>query len=183
MFLGPDAYNRYGHALVSNPAIYVAEAALVITILMHFFNGIALTIENRRARPTKYAMAPNGEKAPRFQSRFMVFHGILLAVFIVWHLITFKFGPMYMTTVNGVEMRDLYRLLVEVFQQPFYVAFYAVCMVAVGLHLSHGFYSAFASLGVFHPKWAPTLNRAGIAYAVVVAAGFISQPVYIFLWH
>lgn len=175
-----EAYNKYSHALITNPLIYIAEAGLVLTLLLHVANGIKLTLENRSARPQKYAMVAAGEKAPRFQSKWMAFHGSLLLIFIVWHLVTFKFGTVYSVTYDGVEMRDLHRLVLEVFQEPFYVAFYLVCMVAVGLHLSHGFYSAFATLGLSHPRYASLVNKFGYLYAIIVAAGFASQPIYVF---
>lgn len=178
-----DAYNKYSHALITNPFLYVAEAGLVITLLLHVVDGLWLTYENRRARPQKYAMPTNGEKKARFQSKFMAFHGTLLLVFIILHLITFKYGEIYVTTIDGVEMRDLHRLVIEVFQDPIYVAWYAVAMVAVGLHLSHGFYSAFTSLGVFHPRLMPALSKFGYLYAFIVAAGFLAQPIYVFAVH
>jgi succinate dehydrogenase / fumarate reductase, cytochrome b subunit len=96
-------------------------------------------------------------------------------------LITFKYGPHYTTTIDGVEMRDLHRLVIEVFQSPVYVGWYVVSMIAVFLHLSHGFYSAFASLGIYHPRYSPWLNRFGYLYAAIIAAGFLSQPLYVFL--
>lgn len=175
-----EAYNKYSHALTSNPAIYLAEAALVLTIIVHIVKGIWVTIENKKARPQKYAMTPKGDKAPRFQSKWMIYHGTLLAIFLVYHLVTFKFGTYYSVTYGGVEMRDLHRLVLEVFQSPAYVAFYLVCMVAVGLHLSHGFYSAFSTLGLYHPRYSPMLNKFGYFYGFVIAAGFIVQPLYVF---
>lgn len=175
-----DAYNKYSHALITNPLIYVAEAGLVLTLLFHVVDGIWLTIQNKKARPQKYAMSPNGEKAPRFQSRFMAFHGLLLLAFIILHLFTFKFGTHYETTVDGVVMRDLHRLVIEVFQDPVYVGWYCVAMVAVFLHLSHGFYSAFSSLGIYHPRFSPLLSRFGYLYAAMIAGGFLSQPIYVY---
>lgn len=176
-----EAYNKYSHALTSNPLIYIAEAGLVLTILAHIVNGIKLTIQNKAARgPQKYAMTPAGDKAPRFQSKWMIYHGTLLAVFLVYHLITFKFGTYYSITYNGVEMRDLHRLVLEVFQSPAYVVFYCLCLVGVGFHLSHGFYSSFASLGLYHPRYSPMLSKFGYLYGFIVAAGFIVQPLYVF---
>jgi succinate dehydrogenase / fumarate reductase cytochrome b subunit len=186
LFAGSNAYNKYSHAIVSNPVIYVAEAGLVLTLLMHVVSGIRLTLENKAARPEKYAMATNGAKAARFQSKWMAFHGLLLLAFIISHIITFKYGPGlsegYVTTIDGVEMRDIYKLVIEVFHNPGAVGWYVVAMVAVGLHLSHGFYSAFASLGVYHPKFSPCLSRFGFLYAVIVALGFMAPPVYVLLF-
>lgn len=182
IFVGPEAYNKYGHALTSNPLLFLAEGALLLTLLMHVYDGIMLTIKNKQARPQKYAMPTNGDKSARFQSRFMIFHGSLLLVFIILHLITFKYGTHYSVTYDGVEMRDLFRLMVEVFQSPAYVAWYAVSMVAVGLHLSHGFYSAFASLGVYHPTYSYWLSKFGYFYGLIIALGFVSQPIYVFFF-
>jgi succinate dehydrogenase / fumarate reductase cytochrome b subunit len=180
IFAGPDAYNKYSHALISNPFIYLAEAGLLITLILHVINGVTLTLKNRGARPDKYAMPTNGEKSARFQSKFMAFHGLILLVFIITHLIGFKYGTNYTTVVGGVEMRDLHRLVIEVFQIPSAVAWYVFAMVCVGLHLSHGFYSSFASLGIYHPKFSPCLSRFGYLYAAIIALGFIAPPIYVF---
>lgn len=182
IFVSADAYNKYSHALTSNPLLYLAEAGLVLTLLMHVYDGIMLTIKNKKARPNKYAMAPNGDKSARFQSRFMIFHGSLLLVFIILHLITFKYGTHYTATYDGVEMRDLHRLVIEVFQSPGYLAWYAISMVAVGFHLSHGFYSAFASLGIYHPTYSYWLSKFGYLYGLIIALGFVSQPIYVFFF-
>ena len=184
IFVGPAAYNKYSHALTSNPFIYLAEGGLVLSLALHVWDGFTLTWRNRGARPQKYAMPTNGAKAARFQSKWMIFHGSLLLVFIILHLVTFKYGPGvadgYKMTIDGVEMRDLHRLVLDVFRQPGYVVWYLICLVGVGLHLSHGFYSSFATLGLYHPRYAPWINRFGYAYATIVALGFISQPIYVY---
>lgn len=181
---GPEAYNKYSHAIVSNPLVYVAEAGLVVTLLVHVIDGIILTRKNKTARPQKYAMPTNGSKAARFQSKWMIFHGSILLFFIITHLITFKYGPGlgegYVATYGGVQMRDLYKLAFELFKRPEFLGWYAVAMLFVGLHLSHGFYSAFASLGIYHPKLSPWLSCFGYLYAAVVALGFIVPPLYVF---
>jgi succinate dehydrogenase / fumarate reductase, cytochrome b subunit len=183
ILVSPNAYNKYGHAIISNPLIYLAEAALVISLALHIINGIKLTLANRWARPTKYAMVSNGEKAPRFQSKYMAYHGTLVLAFLILHLISFKYGTHYDVTIDGVVMRDLHRLVVELFSLPIYVAGYVISVILVGLHLSHGFSSAFSSLGIFHSKYTPLLNKIGYGYAAIVAAGFISQPLYIYFFH
>lgn len=180
IIFSPDAFNKYGHALAGSALIYATEALLIVTIALHIFNGIWLTIENKKARNTRYAMPTNGEKAARFQSKYMVYHGLLIAAFLIIHIQSFKFGAYYETKIDGVVMRDLHRLVVEKFHDPTYVAGYLVALVLVGLHLSHGFYSSFSSLGVFHPRYSPLLSKIGYVYATVVALGFMSQPLYVF---
>ena len=184
IFAGPDVYNHYSYSLTSNPFIILAEAGLVATLLFHVVDGFWLTVQNKYARPIKAHQSSNGKKAARFQSKWMIYHGLILLVFIVLHLITFKYGPAategYTTTVNGVQMRDLYRLVLEVFRQPGYIIWYTVCMIAIGFHLSHGFYSSFASLGFYHPKYSPWLSRFGYFYGAMIAVGFIAPPLYVF---
>lgn len=180
IMISATAYNKYSHALTSNPLLIVAELGLVVTLGLHAFDGFWLTYQNWGARKTKYAMPTNGEKKARFQSKYMIFHGSLLLVFVILHIVTFKYGTYYSTTIDGVEMRDLHRLVIEVFQSPGYVAWYVFAMIFVGLHLSHGFYSAFATLGIYHPRLSPYLSKFGYFYAFIIAAGFLSQPIYVY---
>jgi succinate dehydrogenase / fumarate reductase cytochrome b subunit len=182
ILVSAEVYNKYGHAITSNkPLLYGAEVVLLFALVVHAFLGIQLFLENRRASPKKYAVAANKEKRASVASKTMAFQGSIVLFFIIYHLITFKYGPVYMVTYDGVEMRDLHRLMVEVFNQPGYVVGYIVCLLLLGLHLSHGFASVFQTLGLNHPKYAPIVKKISVGYAVVVTAGFIAQPVYIFL--
>lgn len=123
-------------------------------------------------------MTANGEKAPSFASRTMVYTGSIILVFAVYHILTFKYGAFYTATYDGVEMRDIHRLVIEVFQNPAYVLGYILCMMVLALHLSHGVSSMFQSWGFNHPKHTPCLEKFGYVYALIVAAGFIAQPLY-----
>jgi succinate dehydrogenase / fumarate reductase cytochrome b subunit len=109
----------------------------------------------------------------------MIVSGTVTLVFVVWHLITFKYGPYY--TATGGE-RDLYRLLIEVFRQPVYVVLYTVCMVILGLHLRHGVSSAFQSLGLVPVAWTRTILRTGLALALLITAGFVVIPIWIYFF-
>lgn len=182
MFRGADAYNAYGHAIVSNPAILAAEAVLVGTLLLHIVYALVLTIRNKMARPQAYARQPKGAKAASAASKSMIYHGTVLLVFIVLHLITFKFGAYYETVVDGVKMRDLFRLIIEKFQEPLYVAWYVAALALLGFHLSHGFSSTLQSLGLSNTRYSSMIKNAGFVYAVIVCLGFISQPVYVFFF-
>ena len=114
----------------------------------------------------------------------MIITGIILAVFITYHVITFKYGPGvsdgYVTNINGVEMRDLYRLVVESFQNVYIMLGYVICMILLGFHLRHGFWSAFQSLGVQHKRLVPLIYGVGILLAFVLAIGFLFIPIYIY---
>lgn len=178
IFVGPEAYNMYGHAIVSNPLVYVAEIGLLLTLLAHVPVGIGLFLRNRRTKPNKYAVAPKGAKSSSVSSRTMAYTGSVVLAFIILHVATFKYGTFYSVNYNGVEVRDLYRLMEEVFAQPGYIVWYMVSLVFLGSHLYHGLTSSFQSLGINHPRYNPMLRMIGTLYAVVVAAGFISQPLY-----
>lgn len=181
IFVSHDAYNAYGHALTSGNIIYVAEAILVSALLVHVLCALSLTKDNRVAKGQRYAVTASGKKKVSLASRTMAVQGSLILVFVIWHLITFKFGTHYETTVNGVVMRDLARLMVEVFQSPGYVGWYLVCLILLGFHLSHGVGSTFQSLGLMEGTYRNLWKKLSYGYAVIVALGFIAQPVYIFL--
>ena len=181
IFIGPDAYNKYSHALTSNPFIYVAEAILVVLILVHIFLALGLKLRNFRTKPSLYAVRPIREKSAAISSRTMAYTGTIILAFIIWHLITFKYGPQYYVMYQGVEIRDLYRLVFEKFHDPVYVILYCVVMILIGTHLFHGVKSIFQSLGINHPRYNSFLKCFGYVYAIVVAAGFFSQPIYVYL--
>ncbi len=180
LFVSPAAYNHYGHAIVSNPLLYVAEAGLLLFFGAHIISGIIITIRNRSSRLQKYAMQARGDKATSKTTRTMAAQGFVLFGFVILHLITFKYGPYYSTQVEGVEVRDLFKLVYEVFQSPTYVVGYIICLLVLCFHLSHGLYSAFQTLGLHHPKYMPKLKCASVGYGFFVASVFISQPLYMF---
>ena len=178
MFVGPEAYNMYGHKLTSNPLIYVAEAGLLALITLHIIEGAWVTLQNRRARPQGYAVSASGEKKTTLTQKTMMWQGTVILVFVVLHLITFKFGEIYMVRYGDQEVRDLFRLVYEVFQSPVYVFWYIAAVLILGFHLSHGFYSSLQTLGFHHPKYSPKLKAASIAYGLIVGLGFAIQPIY-----
>lgn len=182
IFVGADAYNKYGHAITSGYLLYFAETVLVLSLLVHVLCAVSLTLENRAARgPQRYAMIPNGDKGTRLASRTMAVHGTLILVFVILHIATFKYGTYYETTVDGVVMRDLHRLIVEVFQQPGYVLWYVVALIFLFFHLSHGVGSIFHSFGLKSDRNQQQIQILSWIYGAVVAAGFLAQPIYCFL--
>lgn len=181
IFVSNDAYNAYGHAITSGNIIYLAETVLVLALLVHVFMAVSLTMQNREAKQQRYAVQASGAKRVSLASRTMAVQGSLILVFVILHLITFKYGAHYETTVNGVVMRDLARLMEEVFHSPGYVAWYVVALVLLGFHLKHGVGSTFQSLGLMEGTYRQLWAKLSIGYAAVVALGFIAQPLYLFL--
>jgi len=183
ILVGPQAYNEYSHALVSNPLIYLAEAGLIFIFVVHVGLALRLTLLNWKAQPQGYAVRARGAKAANPASKTMWAQGLTILVFVVLHLVTFKYGTHYEVNYGQGPIRDLHRLVLEVFHQPGYVAWYGFALVVLGLHLSHGVGSALQTLGFNHPKYELLKKTASHGYAVVVAAGFIVQPLYVFFLH
>lgn len=182
IFAGPEAFNKYAYALTSNPLIYVAEAGLLTIFLIHLLVALGLAFYNKVAKQKKYAVAATKTKAS-YASKTLQYQGIIILAFLIWHLISFKFGPHYEVTYDGTEMRDLFTLVIEYFQNPLNVAAYVFVLFLLGMHLSHGLASSFQTLGLNGEKFDPTIQKIGKAYAFIVTAGFISQPVYVYFVH
>lgn len=183
MFVGPEAYNRYGHSITSNPLLYVMEAGLLAILLAHIFAGIFLTIRNFVARPKGYAVSAGGEKATSKTTKTMWIQGLVILAFIVLHLITFKYGPYYETQIDGRTVRDLFKLVYEVFQSPGYVSWYILALLLLCFHLAHGVYSSLQTLGLQHPKYTPGIKCASVGYGILVAGLFIAQPIYMYFFY
>jgi len=181
LFLGPDAFNMYGHKLTSNPAIYIAEAGLVALFLSHVFMAIKLVVENKIARPQGYYMKTHTGRGSTFASSTMPVTGLILLIFVVTHIMHFKYGAYYTAMVDGQEIRDIYRVVIEYFRNPVWVGWYVFAMSCLGLHLSHGFQSAFQSLGFNHPKYNCSLKLLGNAIGLFVAFGFSSLAIFSYM--
>lgn len=182
ILVSPDMYNAYGHAVTSNKILlYGTEIILVLALITHVALAIKLTIENRASKGQKTSQATNGAKRSSLASRTMIIQGTIILVFIISHLWTFKYGTYYETTVDGVQMRDLARLLREVFHKPEVVGWYVLSLLLLSAHLKHGFGSSFQSFGLLHPAYQCKIKAASWAYAVIVTLGFLSQPLYVFL--
>lgn len=176
--VGAEAYNHYSHGITSNlPLLYTVETVLVLAFVFHVYFAVTLSFSNRSAKSGKYYVYGK-EKGTTYAARSMIYSGLLLFVFIILHLITFKYGPYYVVEYGGVEMRDLHRLIAEKFHEPLYVTWYVLALLVLGLHLSHGLKGAIQSLGLAS-SLNPSLVLAARVFAVLVAGGFILPPLYV----
>ncbi|MUP45269.1 succinate dehydrogenase cytochrome b subunit [Gramella sp. BOM4] len=184
-----DQFNEYALFMTTNPAVKVLSYLTYFSIIFHAIDGIILTINNRKARPTGYVSFKPSTNT-MWSSRNMGVLGTIILAFIVVHMAMFwgelKFGGLedtVYTTENGQEVRDLYTLTVKTFQDAEYglwwAVAYALAMVAIGFHLSHGFSSGFQSLGVNHPKYNGFIRKTGWAFAILVPLAFAVIPFYI----
>lgn len=183
ILVGPQAYNEYANALVSNRLLIVAEVGLLAMFVGHLLFALGISWSNYRARDTRYAVRPSGPKRTSWAQRSLWAQGLLILVFLILHLITFKYGNHYSTDYGHGEIRDLHRLVVEVFQVPEYVIWYLVALLVLAFHLGHGVGSSLQTFGINHPRYEKGIRAFSILYAVVVIGGFISQPLYVFLIH
>lgn len=181
LFMGPDSFNHYGHLIVTNPLLLPAEMGLITLFLLHILMAIKLTIENKSARPDKYYLKVKTGRGATFASSTMPYTGMIILIFLIWHLVTVKYGAYYITQVDGVEMRDLYRLLSQNFSNPLHVTGYIFCVCALGLHVSHGFWSAFQSLGINHPKYNCALKCVSKIFGLIMALGYSALPLFMYL--
>jgi succinate dehydrogenase / fumarate reductase cytochrome b subunit len=178
LFFSPSAYNQLARFIDSlGPLLYVIEFGLLAIVGVHAAVGISIYLGKHQARTVQYAEYESAGEPSRqtLASRTMVFSGLLLAVFLVWHLATFKFGPVY--RLPGSTDRDLARLVFETFRQPVYTASYVVILSLLGLHLRHGLWSALQSLGV---ATKPGVVVASSVLGSAIALGFIGLPLAIY---
>src|SRR5687768_4007715 len=127
VFLGPDMFNTYSHALISNPLVVPVEIGLLIVFLIHLFKAIRMTFLNQSARPARYAKKEwaGGESQKSIASSSMIVTGLAILIFVPIHVWTFKYGPLYDL---GGGARDLYRLEAAHFSPPVAVTFYVVML-------------------------------------------------------
>jgi succinate dehydrogenase / fumarate reductase cytochrome b subunit len=170
---GKEAFNGYAeHLHALGPLLKVAELGLLVFALVHVITGLTLFLGNLKARPVRYAVNKNAG-GRTFGSATMPYTGVLLLAFIIFHLMNFHFVDKTNTTI--------FNIVSNAFSNTGYVIIYIVAMVAAAVHVSHGFWSAFQTVGANQPKYMPLIRTASIAFAVVVGIGFGFLPIYIFL--
>jgi succinate dehydrogenase / fumarate reductase cytochrome b subunit len=180
VFFGPETFNDYAHMLISNPLVVPIEIGLLAIFLLHVFKTVKMYIDNRQARPDGYEVKRMAGHTSRksVASSTMFWTGLVTFVFVVVHLKQFKFGALY--HVGGTDVRDLYRLEMELFSQPVTVALYAVAMVLIGLHLRHGISSALQSLGLDSPGRTSKILASGTILAILIAGGLGLIPLWVY---
>ena len=173
LFAGKEAFNGYSEKLHSiGGLVTIAEIGLLTFAIIHVAFGLPLFIQNLRARPNRYAV--NKWAGGRtIRSAAMPYTGFFLICFVVFHLINFHFIEKIDTTI--------YDIVVSAFQHKGYVLFYALAMAILAMHVSHGFWSAFQTLGANHPKYMPFIRNAAILFSILLVLGFGSLPIYISL--
>jgi succinate dehydrogenase / fumarate reductase cytochrome b subunit len=173
IYMGKDAFNSYAEHLHSlGPLLILAEWGLLFFAVIHISTGLFLFYQNFKARPTRYAV--NKRAGGRtLGSATMPYTGVILLLFVIYHLFNFHFVDKTHTTIS--------QIVSTAFAQPSYVLIYTVAMIIAAVHVSHGFWSAFQTLGANHPKYTPLLRGLSLVFSLIVGIGFGFIPIYVSL--
>ena len=185
-FLGPERMNAYAAFLKSTgELLWLARLGLIVATVLHVLMAYQLTMIKRAARPVDYTKRE--PQVSTLASRTMRWGGVLLLVFIVFHILHFTTGTVfpYASTPDarhpGFSHTDVYGNVVSAFRNPWVVAFYVVSMLFLLLHLFHGAWSSLRTLGLSKPSRHPLHRRVSTALALIVWLGFTVIPVAVFL--
>ena len=188
IFLGPEAINRYGHFLQSNPEIiWPARIGLLVMVGLHIWAAITLTRQNRAARPVTYAHYE--VVAASYASRTMFMSGLIILAFIIYHLLHFTVqvpqinltGKNFLEFHDPQQRHDVFLMMVTGFSNIWVSAFYIVGMALLCLHLSHGVSSMFQSLGWKKRSYGVFLDKFARVIAIAIFIGYVSIPVAVLL--
>jgi succinate dehydrogenase / fumarate reductase cytochrome b subunit len=174
LYLGPEAINGYGEflrTLLHGSALWIVRAVLLASVVLHAWSATSLTLDSWAARPHGYRRWK--AKDSTYASRTMRWGGLILAAFIVFHILHFTLGSVHPDFRPG----DVYHNVVAGFQVWPVSVFYVVAMLLLALHLDHGVWSLLQTLGLGHPRYQRWARRAARLFAIVVAVGNCSFPV------
>ena len=172
VFQGPDRFNEYSAFLKSlGGPLWAVRGVLVISAILHVVAAVQLTRRKQVARPVGYVRQE--PQVSTIASRTIRLGGFLLLVFIIFHLLHFTTGSVH----PAFSHTDVYGNVVTGFSVWWVSAFYVVSMVALGLHLYHGVWSSFRTVGVNPPSAYPLRRRFAAVLALGVWLGFTVIPV------
>jgi succinate dehydrogenase / fumarate reductase cytochrome b subunit len=172
-----ETFSYWGHFMGTNAIIRTLEIGLVLGFLIHIIQGLSLWRANYTARPVKYSVAKS--PAGTWYSRSMGLLGTLLLLFLIMHTSHFWIPNRSNQFIAGEEL-PLYKMMIDIFSNPFVVFFYVLGCVSLFWHLLHGFSSAFQSLGLNHLKYNGFISFIGTAFSIVVPLIFAIMPIAIY---
>jgi succinate dehydrogenase / fumarate reductase, cytochrome b subunit len=178
LYVGAGAYNDYAKKLHENEGLLmIAETGLFLFFGLHIYNALVTARANRKARPDDYLLKVSKiDKSPLAAppSNVMVASGIIVLLFLMLHLSDFKLELRNPGPAGELPFDKAVRLL----HDPVTWITYVVGSVVLGYHLSHGFQSAFQTLGFNHPKYSCGVRKVSVVLAFVIGAGFASFPIW-----
>ncbi|MEU5717027.1 succinate dehydrogenase [Streptomyces sp. NPDC020403] len=179
VFFGSDEFNHYAHWLrtLGEPflhyewALWIIRVVLVAAVVLHAVSAYQLSRRDLRARPTAYV---HKRARASYATRTMRYGGVILALFIVWHILDLTTGTVH---PGGFQPGHPYQNVLDTFSTWYGNVVYIVAVLALGLHVQHGFWSAAQTLGVGNATRDRVLKTLANVLAVVLTAGFVSVPV------
>ncbi len=175
IYAGAEQINRYARFLHSHPILlWIVRTGLLASVVLHITASVQLWLLKRRARPQAYVK--KDDVPASYAARTMIWSGPIIAAFVIFHVL-------HLTTGSIVEIKelDVHANVISGFQHPAIAIFYIIAMALLCLHLYHGLWSMFQSLGLNHPRYTPILKKFAAAFAWFVAIGNISIPVSVML--
>lgn len=180
LFGDGELFNIAANWMSSNPLMKVIEPILGIGFILHMVYAGYITLKNRMARPTGYKVSPKSKVSWASNNMFIL--GGFVFIFLVIHLANFfwkvKFGTIDHVMVDGENLHNVYALVAGLFKIWWYDVLYIVGAIFLFFHLTHGFWSAFQSIGWNNQKWICRLKTISYIYSVIVAGGFALIPLY-----
>ncbi|WP_433245168.1 succinate dehydrogenase cytochrome b subunit [Streptosporangium sp. CA-135522] len=180
-FFGAETFNSYAEALrtLGEPflprrvLLSVIEVVLAVSVGLHMWSAISLARRASKARPVKYA-AKRKSQAGGYAVHTMRYGGVIIVLFVIWHLLDLTFGTVNPAGWNGTP----YEKLVQGFDPSrwWVTIFYVLALVMVGLHLRHGLWSAFQTLGLAGGRSYRPLKGVAAAVSAVLVLGFLAVP-------
>jgi succinate dehydrogenase / fumarate reductase cytochrome b subunit len=179
VYLGKEAFNAYAEGLrtVGEPflpygtALWIARIILLVSVIIHITAATQLTLRAKKARPVGYRKYEN-DLVFSYASRTMVWGGIIILLFVLFHLMNLTFGTVHPDFVPG----DPYHNFVTGFENVPTSIVYILAMIPLGLHLYHGFWSMLQTLGVNNPKYNHLRRPLALTLAIGVTLANISFP-------
>jgi succinate dehydrogenase / fumarate reductase cytochrome b subunit len=181
VYLGAEEFNHYGEflrellvpLLPRTVFLWIMRIGLLVAFVFHIHAAAGLTLMNRRARAEGGYVSPRDFQAATAASRSMRLTGVVILLFLLFHLADLTWGTVNPDFVRG----DVYRNLVASFSRPAVSAIYIVANLALGAHLFHGAWSMFQSLGVNNPRWNSWRRAFAVGFAAVITVGNLSFPI------
>lgn len=175
--------NAYGERLHSMPpVVFIFRLVMLCVFAIHIYFGIKLTLENNAARPAPYAVKKNLRAT--FSGRTMIWTGLLIAAFVVYHLLHFTLrvtNPDISNSLDALGRLDIFKMVVLSFRNFAISGIYIAAMIILCLHLFHGVQSFIQTFGLNSDKSLPVAEKAGKVVALILYAGYVSIPLVILL--
>ena len=180
IFKGPSGINAYASILREFlPLLWLVRIIMLSVFLIHLVIAVQLFLDNRKVRPIPYRLKKNLRSS--FASRNMIWTGLIIALYIVYHLLNFTIpaiNPEFSAhrNIDSLGRPDVFSMVIKNFERIKIVAIYTIAIIAMALHLSHGIQSLFQTLGLNNEVTLPVMIKTGLAASVILLVGFLSIP-------